>query len=296
MKQVLFFAALFSIQPATAQSRLVSQEAEDYYAWFQERSQTAGHYVAGTTLRSFSGAATIHEGPCREAAIIGQAGLNKEMVNLGYGDDYYLPEDEINGYGDFWYHVKAVSSSGKKVSGYVWGGDVAKAWAVGDVDGDGKEEHLLLGLASRPRASLKKIEAELKVVGQTGQLVTARILPGLCIFEDCGASVLLRTVHAAAGFDMIEASTVALGCWAGIEKAYYSFDGSTLSPAYYAEYTTGTVHYSEPVVVSGKAGAQVCTFSTEDKSYDPIWSCEPLEKGKGQASAAYVEGPALAGN
>lgn len=285
MKNLLLLSALFAIQAAPAQERFVSHSLAGYYDWFHERSQVADHYKPNTTLYTFTADATVHEGPCRDAGVVATLPVAAPVTNLSYSDDYYLPEDEINGYGDFWYQVAGRDAQGKPFEGYIWGADIAKGYYPCDLNNDRKTDYLLLGISTRERTDIRDIKAEIRYI-QNGQLVTASTVPGLCVFEDCASSSLIRVIEAEQGFPVIEASTMTVGCWAGIEKAFYYYDGANLSRVYHAEYTTDHEIASEPFIVNQGTAAQVCQYSHEGDNYAPVWKCKPLTGNNDRADMA----------
>jgi hypothetical protein len=290
MKNFLLLSALFAVQTAPAQERFVSHSLEGYYDWFHEQSQVADHYESNTTLYTFTADARVHEGPCRGAQVVTALPIATPVNNLSYNDDYYLPEDEINGYGDFWYQVTGRDAEGKPFKGYIWGADIAKSYYRTDLNNDRKADYLLLGISTQERTNIRDLKAEIRLV-QNGQLLTACTVPGLCVFEDCASSSLVRVIDTEQGFPMIEASTMTVGCWAGIEKAFYYYDGANLSRVYHAEYTTDHEIASESFIVNKGTTAQVCEYSHEGENYTPVWKCKPLEGNNGRAEMA-MEAPA----
>lgn len=282
MKNFLLLSAIFAAQAIPAQERFVSHDLEDYYDWFHEQSQVAEHYEPNTTLYTFTADTKVHEGPCRDAEVLTTLPLASPVTNLSYDDDYFLPEDEVNGYGDFWYQVTGRDGSGQAFEGYIWGADIAKSYYRTDLNDDHTPEYLLLGISTHERKKPRDINGELRLV-QDGQLLTASTVPGLCLFEDCASSSLLRVLDTPQGFPVIEASTMTVGCWAGIEKAFYFYDGANFSRVYQAEYTTDHEIASESFIVNQGASAQVCQYSHEGKDYAPVWKCHPLESHNDRA-------------
>ncbi len=285
MRNFLILAALFSSQVTPAQERFVSYEFEDFYEWYHDHSQVEELYQSQTQLYTFTDNTAVHAGPCQDAELVAQLPIGYAVTNIAYNDDYYLPEDEINGYGDIWYHVKGKTPAGKAFHGYIWGADLARGWRSADVTGDGKAEFLMLGISSLPRKTLRDIRAELRIV-QNQQLKVAEQVPGLCIFEDCASSPMLRVEHTEQGFPIIEASTMTVGCWAGIERAFYYFDGKGLSRVYHAEYTTKQEFADESFVVSRGNVAQVCEYSHQGQDYLPVWTCKTISSNEDRAAVA----------
>lgn len=285
MRNVLVFAALLATQTTPAQERFVSDELADFYQWFHQRSQVDELYQGQTTLYTFSSKTKVYSDPCQDSKTIATLPIAHPVTNIAYSNDYYLPEDEIDGYGDIWYHVTGRSVEGRAFEGYIWGAQIAKGWQSQDITGDRREEFLMLGIASEPRRQLRNIKAELRIV-RGGQLQSSEVIPGLCVFEDCAASPLLQVEQSEQGFYVIEASTMTVGCWAGIERAFYVYNGKRLSRVYHAEYTTQEEFANESFVVSGGEHIQVCQYSHQGSDYLPVWTCHTMEKSDGRAAVA----------
>ncbi|NBC08867.1 MAG: hypothetical protein GVY26_16875 [Bacteroidetes bacterium] len=288
MRNILLFAALLSSQFSPAQERFVSNEAEGFYDWFHQRSQVAQLYQDQTTLYTFTENTKVYTGPCQQSATVATLPLAHPVTNIAYQDDYYLPESEINGYGDLWYHVKGQTPEGQPFTGYVFGTHIAKGWRQADLNGDRQAEFLMMGVSPEPRQNLRDIKAELRIVDK-GRLTAQKVIPGLCLFEDCASSPLLRTNTTAQGFTIIEASTMTVGCWAGIERAFYYYDGEELSRVYHAEYTTSTEYADEAFVVASGTSAQICEYSHQGENYLPVWSCQTIDTDNGRAAVALQE-------
>ena len=287
MRNALILAALFSTQGLTAQERFVSSDFSDFYDWYHQQSQVAQLYEDQTELFTFTNNTVVYNGPCQNSKVVAQLPIAYGVKNIAYNDDYYLPEDEINGYGDIWYHVCGKDPKGHTFTGYIWGGQIAKGWRSVDLAGNGKFEFVMLGISSKTRKAPGDINAELRIV-QDGQLIQQKTIPGLCIFEDCASSPLLRAVETPQGFTIIEASTMTVGCWAGIEKSFFYWDGANLQRVYQAEYTTNKEFANAPFVFNGKSGAQLCRYSHEGANYTPVWKCEEISTDDSRASVEHV--------
>jgi hypothetical protein len=275
----IFVLSLLQTTISTAQSRFVSADYAEYYDWFHNRSQVAQLYTDGTTLIVFGEQTILRHGPCQDSEALATLAIGQPVQNIAY-DEYYLPEDEIDGYGDIWYHVSTKNKKGEPIIGYIWGAHIAKGWRQQNLLDDTAPELLLLGVSSKPRLEPKAIAAELRIV-QDNRLVYQKQLPGLCIFEDCASSPLLRIIdnHPLPGQMMIEASTMTIGCFAGIEKAYLHWNGKTMEAVHQAEYTTEQEILSRPFVVrpAGSTKAELCSFSHEDENFTPVWTCKPIQ-------------------
>ncbi|MFN7119196.1 MAG: SH3 domain-containing protein [Saprospiraceae bacterium] len=282
MRVNLLLATLLVYQaiPNSAQNLFVSQDYGDFFEWFHERSQVDQLYGDRTTLYIFSEKANIRKAPSSKAEIITQLPIGHAIINIAYGNRA-LPTAEINGYGDFWYHVKGKDVHGKPFIGYVWGANIAKGWREADITGDNYPEFIMLGVSSQTRKKPTDIKAEVCVL-QNNRVVSRAIVPGLCVFEDCDASAMLRIMRSQVipGLTIVETSAMTIGCLTGVDKAFFYWNGSGLERVYQAEYSTQTELYRKKFVVApaGKPAnnVQVCEYGGEDKSYNPIWNCKTV--------------------
>lgn len=290
--KMLFIALASSLfpNPAMPQARTIGGEWEAYFDWFHRHSQVEQLYSNGTTLYVFGDKVTVHTGAGRNSKIIATLSNGHSLKNIGYATDAALPTEEINGYGDFWYHVKGQDTAGKAFQGYVWGGHIAKGWRKADLTGDGNAEFVLLGVSSKPRKKLTDIQGELRIL-QKGRVLHRSDVPGLCLFEDCGSSALLRILNVPSANNalVIEASVMTIGCWAGIEKTYFYWNGAELELIYHAELISGKVLSNQPFSVKDKNGAEVmtCRYVREGDDYNPLWDCRGV-KAKPVAAQAVV--------
>lgn len=279
---MLFVALASSLfaSPSMPQTRTIGGEWEAYFDWFHRQSQVEQLYSGGATLYTFGDKVAVHSGAGRQSKIVATLGNGHALNNIGYAPEADLPTEEINGYGDFWYHVKGRDTAGKAFQGYVWGGYVAKGWRKADLTGDGKTEFILLGVSSKPRKNLTDIRAELRILKQ-GQLLYRTDVPGLCLFEDCGSSPLLRILNVPAANNalVVEASTMTIGCWAGIEKTYFYWNGSALELVCHTELISGKVLANHPFSLKDKNGAEVmtCRYVREGEDYNPLWDCRGMK-------------------
>ncbi|MBX2875346.1 MAG: hypothetical protein KTR30_24730 [Saprospiraceae bacterium] len=280
MRTLLITFALISVQSlGFSQERLVGEDYNAYYDWFNKYSKTAEQYEQGSTLYVFGHDIKIFQGPCEDAKVVTKVKMGQTVKNMvDYTEAMQVPEDEINGYGDIWYQVGGKDANGKRFSGFLWGGHIAKAWAYHDFTGDQRKELVMLGLSPAPKRNVTDIKAEIRIL-QKGNLLYQKIVPGLCVFEDCGSNVLLRVIPNAPvqGSFMLEASTMTVSCFAGIEKAFYNWDGQRLNLAYHAEYTTKHQFANQPFRLEAANGSvQICRYSQEGNNFTPEWSCKDI--------------------
>ena len=288
MKKALIVAFCSFFVYSHAQERFVTIDYSQYYEWFHEHSQVEELYANGSTLFTFSENTRVFADPCNTSAVITALAIGTAVRNIAY-DEYFLPEDQINGYGDIWYHVEISSPTRKKVKGYIWGADIAKGWQGADLTGDQVDELVLLGVSSLPRVKPTDIFAELRVV-QNGKMFTQKVLPGLCIFEDCGSSPLLR-IFAARGLNgklVIEASTMTIGCDAGIERAFLYWDGRAVQRVFHGEYTTNREFARKAFEIRNAADDtyQICEYSHQDDRFEPVWNCRVIQDSRPKQATA----------
>lgn len=279
MRHTLLLSILPALLPGifNAQPQLTSQEFGEYYDWFNEQSQVAQLYTDRSTLYVFTQDAALHAGPCRESKVMAELPIGWPVTNI-VEDEFFMPEGEVNGYFDLWFYVTGSDRSGQPFQGYLWGGDVAKSWRSADLTGDDREEFLMLGIPARARTQPTEINAEVRVL-HNGRLWYQKVVPGLCVFEECATSSLLRVVEYPQWPDLriIEASTLTLGCWAGVEKALFYWNGSRLERVFYAEFTTAREYENKPFVHASGGDTQLCRYSHEDEDYNPVWDCKTVK-------------------
>ena len=278
-KHILLLAALanVSVPNLPAQAYFVAQDADDYYEWFQQHSNASALFSDQTTLYTFARQTPLREEPCEESQLILTLTAGETVRNQAYGVEDFVPTAEIRGYLDQWFQVVVDRPDGTTVPGYIWGGHLAKAWHAIDLSQDGGNELVLLGLTEQQRAHPRDIRAELKVI-RSGQIISTTELPGMCVFGECDSDALLRTFSAndQEGMTMLEASTMMIGCTAGIERAFFIWKGNSFECVFYGEMTTQRTYKASPFAVrlTQKAGsAQICRFQGIGEDFNPVWQC-----------------------
>lgn len=277
--RTLSFALLFAQLPAlgvSAQPRYIDDQLIAYYQWFHEQSQVADLYTDGATLLVFNDQAAVQAGPCRQSEVVTRLALGQRVTNR-VADIRYFTSEEIDGYGDLWFSVIGCDAQGQPFHGYLWGADVARGWRA--LPQAGPNALVMLGICAEPRRQFTDIKADLKVVAD-GQVVSRVSIPGLCVFEECATSPLVRVFanQPQAGSTVIETSTFAAGCMTGIEKAFYLWDGHRLQRVFHAEYTTGHKFADQAFIApaNGATPARQCRYQGEDSRYAPVWVCNEV--------------------
>lgn len=278
MKNILLITTTFCLPVIfmPAQSRLVTGEYQDFYNWFHTRSQVTEFYRNNATLHIFGDAVKVHTQPKTGSTTVATLGSGHAVINIAYPPEGRIPEGEIKGYPDIWYHIKGVTPEGKSFSGYVFGIYIAKGWRKADLDNDGQQEFIMLGVSSQTRKAPSDLNAEIKILKDGRQLLQTTI-PGLCIFEGCDASPLLRVIknQPLKGHYIIEASAMTIGCMAGIDRAFLYWDGQNLERVYHAEFTTQHVWTNRVFNVKNADTNNIwnCSFQGIDANNNPVWEC-----------------------
>ncbi|RME95211.1 MAG: hypothetical protein D6772_13490 [Bacteroidetes bacterium] len=259
-----------------AQVRYTGEAFRDYYQWFHRYSQTADFYVDRSQLYTFSANTNIYQSTSFASPTIVQLPAGYALHNQVRAVSDKV-ESVRGGYGEAWYAVSG-TYQGKSFRGYVWGGDLAKAWRETQLPGLPGHTQVLLGLSPKARRDASDLRACLRLV-RNGHIEQEIDIPGACVFEDCAASTLLRVLNIpAAPNKVFEVSILTSGCLTGLDKFYINWDGQQLQLFYQGEWTTGTIVRNNPVYLQrGQAHTQLCYFEREDINYNPIWKCEPMK-------------------
>lgn len=261
-----------------AQVRYTGEEYRDYYEWFHQYSQTPDFYLDGTQLVSFVENTPVKQSPQSKSTTLGTLRLGQVVTNFSIPVDKVV-FSEHHGYREQWFRVEACSPDGNVFNGYVWGGYLAKSWQYFDLQGDGTKELIALGLSTNQRQAPEDTRAALKII-ENGKLIQALELEGICLFEDCGASSLLRVFdfNTSGKTIVFESSVFTAGCLTGIDKALVAWDGQQLLLIHRGEYTTGQTYASNPLFLRQATQTQICYYKDENQTYDPVWNCRTLNQ------------------
>ncbi len=262
-----------------SQSRFVNSNDAHFYNWFHNQAQINELYTPGSSLIVFSDEALIMASASTSAEVVTRVTLGAFLRSESdYRTQLVVPQAEINGYTDNWYEVSGDDDAGRPFRGFIWGGNLAKGWRKIRLTGAQKEDLVLLGVSQKKRAEFTDIKADIRVL-QGRQLVSQTTLQGLCVFEECQSTPLLRTVKSPVpGEMMIEASTMTVGCLSGIERAFLYWDGARLQCVYHAEYSVKKQYVNKPFQLKSGASTVVCKYNGLDKNYDPVWDVKPAGK------------------
>ncbi|MCB0629159.1 MAG: hypothetical protein R2824_18740 [Saprospiraceae bacterium] len=280
MKTTLFLTAILagSSLSLSAQTRFVGEDYTRYFNWHNEQSQIEDLYTPGSKLYVFGQDVTLYRQPDQNSEPLALLQDGQGLYNLSdYRKANHILEGEINGYRDLWFKV----STGKSgVTGYVFGAQLAKGWRWADLTGDQQPELIMLGVSPTPRRAFNDIRAELRIL-QGNQLLYNTTISGLCVFEECASSPMLRVLRdqPCAGATMIEASTMTVGCYTGIERAFLYWNGRQLENVFHAEYTVDLEYQRHPFKVQGSEPVKtmMCQYKDQDQSFNPVWDCKELK-------------------
>ncbi len=262
-----------------AQQRFIAADYTRYYDWFHEHAQTELLYTPQASLYIFEYETPLMKEPCTDSEIVAHLSIGQKVKNLiSPALESSLNEDKINGYDDLWYLVATINEEGAPVQGYVWGGFLAKGWAFFDFEKDEQPEMIMLGISSRPRENLENIQAEIRILRGT-QLLAQVQVSGLCVFEECASSALLRVIpdQPQIGRQIIEASTLTVGCEVSIEKNYFYWDGLQLNRVMHGEFAfqpyqdIKTFMVEKKLKSDGTYEISEYWFVGEDQFFNPIW-------------------------
>ncbi len=272
----LFSLSMALFLTGNAQERFISSDFTRFYDWFHEHAQTELLYTHQATLYIFEYETPIRQSPCLEGEILGHLSIGQKVSNFIPNSDFYTPtEDQINGYDDLWYPVKAHDSHGQEIEGFVWGAHIAKGWRRVDLTFDQEKELILLGISSRPRTEPEDINAEIRIL-KGDHLLAQQQIPGLCLFEECQSSALLRIIQDSIYPELIvlEASTLTVACDVSIEKNFYYWDGFKLINVLSGEFAFNPTYTEKSFTLNrspSRKGTVSCSLSYLDENFNPVW-------------------------
>lgn len=275
----------------SAQPRLLPTDYPRFYEWFHQQSPVADLYSDQATLYVFAPTTTLYSGP-GTGKMLAHLPQGTPIRNLAYAEPELAIHAERNGLLDFWYRVVCQTPEGAKLKGYLWGSDLAKAWCWTDANADGKPEFVMLGAMPIPNKiiSPETIRAEIKVLDEKGTLVSQSIIPGMCMFEACANSSLLRLLNDPLnpGRPLLEAATLTEGCESAVERAFFIWEKDSWQCVYYAEFLTGREFVNQPFRVTRDGRTWTCRFQGLNEQFNPLWRQEEVPVTRPAAIAAPI--------
>lgn len=279
MKTTLLFTVFLAGTACSisAQTRFVGEEYTRYFEWHNENSQIEKFYTPGAQLYAFGEAVKVYRYPDQRSEVLTKLKDGQAVNNRSdYRNVREIKDGEINGYRDIWFKIR----TDKGTSGYVFGAQLAKGWRWADLNGDHQKELIMLGVSPSPRKSYSDIRAEVRIL-QHGQLLYNTPIPGLCVFEECGSSPMLRIIHNQPyqGGIVVEASTMTVGCFTGIERAFFYWNGRQLESVFHAEYTIDREYDRQAFKVEDPQAVRtmMCNYKKQDQSFNPVWDCREVQ-------------------
>ena len=280
MKTTLFLTALLigTAFNATAQTKFVGGDYTRYFNWHNEQSQIEKLYTPGAELFIFGEGVKLYQQPSQYSEVLAQLEDGQIIFNQSdYRKTAQIPDEEINGYRDVWYKVN-IGTNG--ISGYVFGAQLAKGWRLADLNHDNQKELIMLGVSPMPRKAYNDIRAEVRIL-QNHKLIYSTIIPGLCVFEECASSPMLRILRDQPyqGAIVIEASTMTVGCFTGIERAFFYWNGRQLQNVFHAEYTVDLEYERQSFQIQDPKAVRtmVCNYKNQDQAFNPVWDCKEVK-------------------
>lgn len=278
MKTTLLLTAILAGTTCsmTAQTRFVGEDYMRYFEWHNENSQTTKLYTPGSQLFAFGDDVKVYRYPDQHSEVLTKLQDGQPIQNRSdYRNARHIPDGEINGYRDIWFKIR----TGSGISGYVFGAQLAKGWRWADLTGDQNEELIMLGVSPNPRRNFSDIRAELRIL-KGGKLFYNTSISGLCVFEECGSSPMLRILYDQPyeGGIVVEASTMTVGCYTGIERAFFYWNGRQLESVFHAEYTVDREYDRQAFKVQDPQAVRtmMCSYKKQDQSFNPIWDCHEI--------------------
>lgn len=279
MKTTLFLTALLAGTAChvTAQTRFVGEDYARYFDWHNENSQIEKLYTPGSNLYVFGDNVRIHRYPDQRSEVLASLNDGQKVQNRSdYRNIHQPPDGEMNGYWDIWYKVSTEAG----VIGYVFGTQIAKGWRWADLTGDRNPELVMLGVSPSPRKAYSDINAEIRIL-QSGRMLYSTGISGLCVFEECGSSPMLRIIkdQPIKGGIVVEASTMTVGCFTGIERAFFYWNGQQLESVFHAEYTVDREYDRQSFKVQDTHNVKtmICNYKKQDQSFNPVWECKEVQ-------------------
>ena len=260
-----------------AQTRFVGEDYMRYFEWHNENSQIDKLYTPGAKLYAFGQDVKVYRYPDQHSEVLARLQDGQAVQNRSdYRNVQQIPDGEFNGYRDIWFKVRTANG----IAGYVFGAQLAKGWRWVDLNGDHQEELVMLGVAPSPRRSFSDIRAELRIL-QGNQLLYNTSIPGLCVFEECASSPMLRILYNQPyeGGIVVEASTMTVGCFTGIERAFFYWNGRQLESVFHAEYTIDREYDRHAFKVQDPEAVRtmMCSYKNQDQSFNPVWDCREIQ-------------------
>lgn len=275
---LLAVAAGATLSATSAQVRYNERDFQQYYAWFQSVSPTDALRQDGAELYVFTPATPLRSTPCRTAEVIQNLPIGSSVINV-VNHPYEVFEDEVNGYSDRWFRVRARTSGQGWLEGYVWGGNIARAWTWTELSPDNRPVLAMLGIGGRPIQQLSQMQGEIRLVTQH-TLLYRQAIEKMCLFRECYSDALLRVLpdQPRSGQLLFEATSVISNCaGSSIDKAIIAWTGSGLLSIHHAEYITGHTYSQRSLPVDIEANTPLeCRYTGEDASFNPVWTCQPL--------------------
>ncbi len=284
MKTVLLLlvAAGATLSATSAQVRYDERDFHRYYDWFQSVSPTSALRQHGAELYVFSPATPLRAAPYRTAGILTRLPIGSNVTNI-VTQAFETYPDEINGYADRWFRVRARTADYGWIEGYIWGSYVARAWTWVQLDPDSRPVFAMLGIGSQPIEQLAQMQGEIRLVDQQ-TLLYRQPIEKMCLFRQCYSQALLRVLpdQPRPGQVLLEATSVISNCeGSSIDKAIFAWTGNGLQGVHHAEYISGHTYSQRPLPTALETDQPLeCSYQGEDQSFNPTWSCQPLPRSK----------------
>jgi hypothetical protein len=278
---LLLVAAGATLSATSAQVRYDERTFQQYYDWFQSVSPASALRQHGAGLYVFSPATPLRAAPCLTGTILTRLPIGSHVTNI-VDQPYDSYPDEINGYADRWFRVRARTADYGWIEGYIWGSHIARAWTWVELEPAARPVFAMLGLGSQPIEQLAQMQGEIRLVDQQ-TLLYRQPIEKMCLFRQCYSQALLRVLpdQPRSGQVLLEATSVISNCeGSSIDKAIFAWTDNGLLGIHHAEYISGHTYSQRPLPIDTETDQPLeCSYQGEDQYFNPVWSCRPLPAG-----------------
>jgi hypothetical protein len=134
-----------------------------------EAKSFSGEFQVGQTVYVFGDKVNIRQSASANSPVVGQAKIGQALVVKEKSSATF----QVDGFEDYWYKVSSPKASSKPISGFIWGGILAKVSLNEDLDNDGKKELVLLGIIGKGKEQTNK-NAEVRLL--KNDLLVSKVL------------------------------------------------------------------------------------------------------------------------
>jgi hypothetical protein len=173
MKKLVILILIF-----TAINLFSNEYAEPIYDY--------GKYKIGAIVPLFGDNVNIRKSASLKSPVLDRLPISSQVKILAQTGSSMT----LSGYKENWYHIQYMAK-GQTGKGYIWGGLLAKAWIEKDLNGNGKKDWMLMGIAKKD-GMFKTAEARMVRDGKLLSSVTFRPIETSADSHDFSYAVAAR--------------------------------------------------------------------------------------------------------